>query len=77
MSDEVKVRLPSQLIKSISCVLRKWLKYSNAPFFSTSLVPPATVLPGIFCLNVNNALLSLAAEKWVIAPLASKNVSSL
>ena len=66
-SDQVKMRLISQLIKDISRVLQKLLKYFNGTTISTFFVPPAAVLPVIFCLNLNEALLS-AVQKLAIAP---------
>ena len=47
-----------------------------APIISTFFIPPAAVLPVIFCLNLNDALLS-AAEKLAIAPALVKASSSL
>ena len=59
-SDQVKMKLVSQLIKGISRVLQKLLKYFNCTILSTSFLPLAAVLPVIFCLNLNEALLSAA-----------------
>ena len=72
-----KMSLISQLIKGISRVLQKLLKYFDGTIISTSFVPPATVLPVIFCLNINKALMLFAAGKSLIVPLASKNGSFL
>ena len=85
LSDQVKIRLISQIVGDISRVLQqllkyfqKLLKYFNGTIISTSYVRPATViLPVIFCLNINEALLLSEDRKSVIAPLASKNGSSL
>ena len=76
------MRLISQLNKEISTVLQKILKYFNGTstsfnVISTSLVPIATVLPVIFSLNVNKAVLLLATGKSAIPLLSSKNVPSL
>ena len=77
MSDQVKMRLISQSIKSISRVLQKLLKYFNGTIISTSFLPvTASVLPVIFCLNLNEELLS-AASKLAIAPALVKAGSSL
>ena len=71
------MRLIWKLFKGISRVLQKLLKYFNGTITSTSFVPPLAVLPVIFCLNLNEALLLLTAGKLAVAPLASKNGSSL
>ena len=52
-ADQVKMRLISQLIKGTSRVLQKLLKYFNGAIVLTSFVPAATILPVIFCLNIN------------------------
>ena len=74
---QVKLRLIPQLIKSISRVLQQLLKYFNGTIISTSFVLQSAVLPVVFLLNINEALLLLAGGKLAIAPLASKNGSSL
>ena len=57
-SDQVKMKLISQLIKDISRVLEKLLKHLNGTIISTSFVPfAATGLLVIFCLNLNEELL--------------------
>ena len=48
LSDPVKIRLFSRLIKDISRVLLKILKYVSGTTISTSFVPPSAVLPVIF-----------------------------
>ena len=77
MSDQVKMRLMSQLIKDIFRVLQKLLKYFNAIIISKSFVSLSAVLSVIFCLNLNEALLLLSAGKLAIAPTACKSCSSL
>ena len=58
---EDKMRLISQLIKSISRVLQKLLKCFSGTIISTFFLPlTAAVLPVIFCLNLNKALLLAA-----------------
>ena len=52
-----------QLILGISRVVQKLLKQFNGTTISTSSVPPATALPVICYLNMNEALLLLAAGK--------------
>ena len=70
-SDQVKMRLISQLIKGISRALQKLLKYFNSTIILTSFMPQSTVSPVMFCLNLNKALLS-AAER-----LPKRHLSSL
>ena len=49
------MRLISQLIKGISRVLQKLLKYFNGTIISTSFVlPSAGVFPIIFILDLND-----------------------
>ena len=72
------MRLISQLIKGISRVLQKSLKYYNGTIISTYFLPPSAVSPVIFCLNLKEALLLLAAaEKLAIAPAFFRAGSSL
>ena len=53
--DHVKIRLTSQLIKCISRVLQKLLKYFNDTIISTSFVLSAAgVFPVIFILDLND-----------------------
>ena len=54
--DHVKIRLTSQLIKGISKVLQKLLKYFNGTIISTSFVPSSPVSPVIFALNLNESV---------------------
>ena len=68
LSDQVKMRLISELIKGISRILQKFLKYLNSIIISTLFLLPAADLPVIFCLNLNKALLLLAIEKLTTAP---------
>ena len=52
-TDQIRTRIISQLITSVSRVPRKLLKYFNGRVISTSLVLPLTVvLPVIFVLNL-------------------------
>ena len=48
LSDQVKMRLSSQIVKGISRVFQKLLKYFNDTIISTSFVPPSAILPVIF-----------------------------
>ena len=66
--DHVKIRLTSQLIKGISSVLQKLLKYFNGTIISTSFVLPLSgVFPVIFTLDLNDlefARLSLGSSLY-------------
>ena len=55
--------LISQLIKGISSVFQKLLRYFSANIISTSFVPAFPVCSVIYCLNLNEALSLLLAEK--------------
>ena len=48
-------------LKQKALVLHKLLKYFNGTIILTFFAPRATVLFAVFCLNVNEALLLLAA----------------
>ena len=76
MSGHVKTRLVSQLIKGIARVLLKLLKYFNGNIISTPFVPLLPVTRVIFCLNLNEAVLS-TVWKLAIAPAWIKDVSFL
>ena len=52
-------------------------EYFKNTIFSTSYLPPSTVSPVSFSLNLNEEMLLLEAGKLTIAPLASKNGSSI
>ena len=45
MSDQIKIRLISQLIKGISRVVQKLLKYFNGTIIPTFFVPLSPVAP--------------------------------
>ena len=55
-------------------VQQKLLKYFNSSIVSKFLVPPSTVLPVIFCLNINELLLP---ERPIIALASVKAGLSL
>ena len=56
VDDNVKMRLTLQLIKGISRVLQKLLKYFNETIISTSFsLPAAGVFHVIFILNLTDA----------------------
>ena len=67
-SDHVKIRLTSQLIKSISSVFQKLLKYFNGTIISTSFVFPLFgVFPVTFTLDLNDSEsveLSFGSSLW-------------
>ena len=55
-ADQVRKRLISQLVKSISRVQQKLLNYFNGTATSTSFVLPAAgVFPVILTLNLNDS----------------------
>ena len=69
ISDQVKIILTSQLIKSISVVLKKLLNYFNGTIISTLFISPSSsVWPVIFALKLNE-LVALAPLKPTISPL--------
>ena len=67
-ADKVKIRLSSQLIKGISRVLRKLLKYFIGTIISTSFIPLSPVWPVIFALK-SNELVALPPINLKISPL--------
>ena len=75
--DQVRIRLVSQLINRISRALQKLLKYFNGSLILIFFVPLFYILPAIFVLNLNKALLLLSSGKSEIAPLSFKNGLSL
>ena len=59
---QVRIKLISHLIKGISRVLQKLLKYLNGTAISTSSVLTSTgVLPVIFALNLNDSESTMVA----------------
>ena len=75
--DQVRIRLISQLINSISRVLLKLPKHFNGSLILTFFVPLFPFLSASFVLNLKEALLLLLSGKSAIAPLAFTNGSSL
>ena len=56
VDDHVKIKLTSQLIKDISIVLQKLLRYFNGTIISTSFSLPATgAFHVIFILDLNDS----------------------
>ena len=60
--DHFHWRLILQLIKDISSVLEKVIRYFNGTIISISSKQAFSVRPVICCLNLNEALLFLLAE---------------
>ena len=76
--DQVRTRLISQLINGIWVgVLQKFLKYLNGNQILTFFVLLFPILPVIFVLNLNEAMLLLSKGKPAIVPTLFKNGSSL
>ena len=76
-SDQVKVRLFSQLIKDISRVLQKWVKYFNRTVISTLFILPLLpVSPVIFALKLNESV-ALALFNSTILPASFTDGISL
>ena len=76
-ADHVKINSTSQLIKGISRVLQKLLRYFSGTIISTSTLPAilpsllsAAVWPVVFVLNLNESF-SLAPLKLTILPSSS------
>ena len=70
----VNGRVISQLIKGISSVLQKMLRYFNGTIILTSSVTPFPVCPVIFCLNLLVLFTAAPAADvsgTVIVPLTS------
>ena len=77
--DQFGIRLISQLINDVLRVLQKLLKCFDSTLIVTFFVSSSSssILPAIFVLILNEALLLSSAGKLAIAPLAFKNGSSL
>ena len=65
------------MFDEISRALQKLLKYFNGTLILIFFVPLFYVLPAIFVLNLNKALLLLPSGKSETAPLSFKNGLSL
>ena len=57
--------------------LQKLLRYFNGTFISAFFLSSLPILPDIFVLNLNKALLLLSIEKSLVASLLFKAGSSL
>ena len=69
-SDQVKITIISQLIKGISRVPQKFLKYFNGTIILTSFDPSFSVWPVIVSLKWNESV-TLTLLKSTISPLLS------
>ena len=65
-ADQVKISSTSQLIKDISGVLQKLLKYFSGTITSTLIIPLLLVWPVILALKLNESV-ALAPSKLTIA----------
>ena len=66
--DQGRISLVSQLIKGISRVLQKLLRYFNGTVISTFFVTLAPAAPVIFRLYLKDLLLRLAPAKSTTVP---------
>ena len=76
-SDQVKIRLISQLINDISRVFQKLLRYFSGAYISVFFVSLSLALPIIFFLYLNEGLVSSLTWQLIILPLSSKSGWSL
>ena len=75
-SHQFRSRLISQLIKDISRVLQKLLRYFNGTIISTFFVPFLPAWPVIYSFILNELVSTLTSLK-LISPLLAKAGSSL
>ena len=73
--DHVRIRLLPQLVEGVSRLLQKKFRYFNDNISSKPFLLSAPVSLVIFYLKLKVALLSLAAKKLTIAPLAKAGSS--
>ena len=76
-SHQFQSRVISQLIKGISRVLQKLLRYFNGTVISTFFLPLLPFLPVNFSLRLNESVEALASVHSVIAPSLSTAATSL
>ena len=76
LSDQVKMRLISNLMKGISRLYQKLIKYFNRTNILRFFLQFSPVTPVMFCSNLNEALWS-AGWKLPIVPASVKTGSSL
>ena len=72
VGDQIRIKIISQLINSISRVFQKLFRYLQGILILTFSVPSFPVVPAIFVKHLNEALLILSAGKSAIAPSVSK-----
>ena len=72
LADQVKIVLTSQLIKDISRVPQKLLKYFNGTIISTFIIPLLSVWPVNF-VSKSNESVALAPLKSTILPIVIYN----
>ena len=79
--DQVKISSISQLIKGISRVLQKLLKYFSGTIISISTLPaivpllPSPVWPVIFALKLNESVALLPLKSTIAPPLFIAGIS--
>ena len=75
-SDQVKIRLTSQLFKGISRVLQKFLKHFNGTIISTLFVSPSSsVWPIVFALKLNESVASAPLKSTILPLLFTGGIS--
>ena len=72
-SDQVKIRLISQLINDILRVFQKLLRYFSGAYISVFFVSLSLALPIIYFLYLNEGLVSSLTRQLIILPLSSKS----
>ena len=72
-SDQVKIRLISQLINDISRVFQKLFRYFSGAYISVFFVSLSLALPIIYFLYLNEGLVSSLTRQLIILPLSSKS----
>ena len=66
-ADQVKISSTPQLIKGISRVLQKLLKYFNGTTISVPFISPSSlVLPVIFVLNLDESVVLVAVKSTIL-----------
>ena len=76
-SGEVRTRLISQLVNGNSRVAQNLLRYFNGAILWTFFVQSFSILPVIFLVNLNEALLLPSTGKLITTQSFFKNASSL
>ena len=73
--DHIKVNIISQLIKDISKVLQKLLKYFSGTNISTFFVPLSPVWPVIFASKLNESVRLFSAKLTIALLLSTAGIS--